>query len=637
MNKTNDINYFQILANLKSDFDAGKQIQMKDKYLIVVSLPSIHNHSIEASLLNLSIDKSVRDEISRLVNNGFSNVKIIQSMLKDFVEQSCSSIPSNLSRAFYPNERTIKHFITKFTNEKHQIKIDQNDLQIKITQWEISRPKDNFYLQLFNKENGITKLFLFCQQTEWQRYLLNRYGNVCFLDATYKTTNDVPLFFLIVKTNVNYCVAASFFVQCKDSKSIEEALNIIKSWNTTWSPQYFLTDYCEAEYKAITKVFNCPSYICDFYREQAWLRWTNKQGNLYNKEYQAELLALWKNIANSSDDDEFTNKVESMKLTEAWLKNPKAQEYFIETWLPIKEKWTDKFFKLEYDIKVTTNNGVESQNKLIKQFYLDLLNDKSLNSILENIVEQFLPQTLYKYQKKNFKLTAHHNQISNTLPIFLHGRPKTFVKHVHGRYAIAQNIHNKNKIKKLQLEHQFEIQDKNGSNLYVVDFQKPSCTCLDFKKYHWPCIHLCELFIHVPGYTFNNLPDKYKNSVYISPDLQYSKNFKDEKTIVTSPILQSRTKTNYFNPHENTSTENVENRNITILIQCREIVKKITDLTYLIDQKEYSTDLTKQLEVLNNVHNKMSSMVNKKDELNLLPTKRSLSKLTDLSKKKKND
>lgn len=616
----------------------GKQICMKDKYLIVVSLPSVHNHPIETSLLNLPTDKSVRNEISRLVNNGFSNIKIIQSMLKDFVEQSCSSIPSNLSRAFYPSERTIKNFVTKFAYEQHQIKIDQGDLQTKITDWKISKPKDNFYFRPFSKENGIIKLFLFCQQTEWQRYLLNRYGNVCFLDATYKTTNDVPLFLLIVKTNVNYCVVASFFVQCKDLKSIEEALIMIKSWNTTWFPQYFLTDYCEAGYKAITNVFNCPSYIYDFHREQVWLRWTNKQGNLNNKKYQVELLALWKNIANSSDEFEFSNKVKSMKSTKAWLKNPKAQEYFIKTWLPIEEKWTDKFFKLEYDIKVATTNGVESQNKLIKQLYLRLLSDKSLNSILENIIEQFLPQTLYKYQKKNVKLEAQYNQISNTLPTFLRGRPKAFVKHVYDRYAIAQNVYNERKIKKLQLEHQFEVQDDNGSNLYIIDFQKPSCTCLDFKKYHWPCKHFCELFIYVPGYSFNNLPEKYQNSVYISSDPKYSKQMNNEKTIITSPILQSHTKTNCFNAVENISTENIENHNSTISIQCQEILKKITDLTHLIDHKKYSTELTIQLEVLNNVHDKLSNMVNRKDELNLLPSKRSSSStIMDLPKKKKKE
>jgi len=98
----------------------------------------------------------------------------------------------------------------------------------------------------------------------------------------------LPLFLLVVKTNINYRVVATFSIQYEDSKSIEEALKVIKSLNITWFPQYFVTYYCEAEYNAITKIV---------------------------------------------------------------------------------EERTNKFFKLEYDIKVVTNNGVESQKKLLKSFY----------------------------------------------------------------------------------------------------------------------------------------------------------------------------------------------------------------------------------------------------------------------------
>jgi len=34
----------QVLANLKNDIDTGKTVGMNDKYLVLVSLPSIHNH-----------------------------------------------------------------------------------------------------------------------------------------------------------------------------------------------------------------------------------------------------------------------------------------------------------------------------------------------------------------------------------------------------------------------------------------------------------------------------------------------------------------------------------------------------------------------------------------------------------------
>lgn len=204
----------QVLTNLKNDIETGKKISMNEKYLILVSLPSVHNHAIETSLLNLPIDKSVQKEISRLVNNGFSNVKVVQSMLKDFIDRSCTTTPSNLSRAFFPDQRTIRNFIIKCTYEKHQSKIDQNALRIKIEQWKKSQPKDNFYFQPYSEVDGVITPLIFCQQTEWQKYLLDRYGSVCFLDATYKTTKyALPLFLLVVKTNVNYCVVASFFVQ----------------------------------------------------------------------------------------------------------------------------------------------------------------------------------------------------------------------------------------------------------------------------------------------------------------------------------------------------------------------------------------------------------------------------------------
>ncbi|KAE9531912.1 hypothetical protein AGLY_010114, partial [Aphis glycines] len=211
------------------------------------------------------------------------------------------------------------HFF-KFTYEKHQSKIEQNALRIETEQWKKSQPNHNFYFQPYSKLDGVITPLTFCLQTEWQKYLL------------------------VVKTNVNFCIVASFFIQYEDSKSIEEALKVIESWNDTWSPQYFVTDYCKAEYNAITKTLNCPSYICYFHRKQAWLRWTNKLDNFSVKDFRGEFLTLWRNIADSRDDTKFTEK------------NPKVQEYFIRNWLPVEAKWTDTFLKLEYNIKVATNN-----------------------------------------------------------------------------------------------------------------------------------------------------------------------------------------------------------------------------------------------------------------------------------------
>ena len=76
------------------------------------------------------------------------------------------------------------------------------------------------------------------------------------LDATYKTTKySLPLFFVVVKTNVDYQIVSSFVIKSETSDSIYEALSIIKSCNPTWNPSYFMVDFSEEERSAIGKLF----------------------------------------------------------------------------------------------------------------------------------------------------------------------------------------------------------------------------------------------------------------------------------------------------------------------------------------------------------------------------------------------
>ena len=102
-----------------------------------------------------------------------------------------------------------------------------------------------------------TKGLLFVHQTKDQRRLLERYGNeISMLDATYKTTRySLPLFFVVVKTNVDYQIVGSFVIQSETTDSIYEALSVLKSWNPKWNPSYFMVDYSEEEMSAIGKLF----------------------------------------------------------------------------------------------------------------------------------------------------------------------------------------------------------------------------------------------------------------------------------------------------------------------------------------------------------------------------------------------
>ena len=98
---------------------------------------------------------------------------------------------------------------------------------------------------------------LFVPQTKFQSRLLERYGNSIYLfGVAYKTTKySLPLFFVVVKTNVDYQVVSSFVVQDETRAAITEALRIIKKRNPKWDPKCFMVDNCDEEIKSIGNIF----------------------------------------------------------------------------------------------------------------------------------------------------------------------------------------------------------------------------------------------------------------------------------------------------------------------------------------------------------------------------------------------
>jgi len=62
-------------------------------------------------------------------------------------------------------------------------------------------------------------------------------------------------------------------VQIDSAECIQEAISELQQWNPDWSPKTFMSDFCEAEIKALESSF--PDSFVDFHREQAWERWDN--------------------------------------------------------------------------------------------------------------------------------------------------------------------------------------------------------------------------------------------------------------------------------------------------------------------------------------------------------------------------
>jgi hypothetical protein len=158
--------------------------------------------------------------------------------------------------------------------------IDQENLQLKIDEWKVSHPGDSFLFrpytavdscEVVDESNNADEVdgndavliegrgqtgLLIVYQSAWQKKMLTKYGELCLLDATYKTTHyAVPLFFLCVRTNVDYVVVATFITQYEDRASITEALKVVAGWNSEWTPQSFMVDFCDAEINSLEKVF----------------------------------------------------------------------------------------------------------------------------------------------------------------------------------------------------------------------------------------------------------------------------------------------------------------------------------------------------------------------------------------------
>ena len=74
-----------------------------------------------------------------------------------------------------------------------------------------------------------SKMIFVCQPNKMQR-LYGRYAaTLLLLDATYRTTKySLPLYFLVVQTNVNYEVAAVIVCQEETTEMVTKALSQIK-------------------------------------------------------------------------------------------------------------------------------------------------------------------------------------------------------------------------------------------------------------------------------------------------------------------------------------------------------------------------------------------------------------------------
>ena len=137
------------------------------------------------------------------------------------------------------------------------LQVDQENVAGLVEQWTAKGGGDQIFFRprMVSKDQSIPMLF--CYQAEWQQRLLCLYGQeMVLLDATYRVCRySVPLFFLCVRTNMQYVVVAAFITNSEAAQDIQEALDMIKSWNSTWKPKAFMMDFSPSERSAVQAIF----------------------------------------------------------------------------------------------------------------------------------------------------------------------------------------------------------------------------------------------------------------------------------------------------------------------------------------------------------------------------------------------
>ena len=513
---------------------------IKVKYHVSLPKSSAHsNHPLgPEAIYAQKMHLRVAQRIEEMVSSGITDAAEVRRSLRYFVDhflaKEIGEKPHPHDRAFFPLRQDILNHIGTAKRNIDFSKFDRENLCIKVEHWKKNSPTSSYYFRPFGEcENGNDKTVLYINQEEWQKELLLKYGNVItMMDATYKTTKySIPLFFLCVKTNVNYTVVAEFIIQSETTEMIFEALSVIKSWNPAWSPNYFITDYSDVEMGAIKKLLpDTQLYLCDFHREQSWERWVKDRKHGLSDTEAASLLDHLRDCANSPvnmvTDNEpldhiFKLSLDRLKSSDVWKRNKQVQQWLSAQWLSCPELWARAYRDLTYHAAVNTTNGVESQNKLLKYSYLPRKNI-TLSRLTTMLCEEFNPDIHHKYLYLNHKMSSNYRTYNDFVPSYLHGRSRQVILHCLERKSNSRKYDTTDIVSHDDATGIFCIQG-SSSKLYTVDFgtlaNEPSCSCPDWLKWRIPCKHFFAIFRLFEKWGWESLPDQYKREPHISVNL----------------------------------------------------------------------------------------------------------------------
>ncbi|XP_065648764.1 uncharacterized protein LOC136078033 isoform X2 [Hydra vulgaris] len=642
---------------------ANKEINQIRKFCIV--LPDILSHSghiiAKDSGISQSIDPELVTAIDLYVKEGVLSTKEMKRLLniqvKNNFNKTGSVLPEISNKRFFPRNSTIHNHIAISRRKLCQSLIDQESLQLKINEWREADPAVHIYFRPkghstedinieSDYEDNTVRLtgtketsLLFVYQNAWQKRLLAKYGNeLVLLDATYRTTRyALPLFFFVVKTNIDYQVVGLFVCENETEESISEALSFLKSWNNDLNPKYGMSDYCVEEINSLEKVFEgCVVFICDFHREQAWDRWLKTKCNGLMEDRQ-KIMGLLRIIAHADTYEICESAIENLKISSYWTNHEALRNYISRYWLAIKHRWVTAYRHNRLLVNCNTNNGVERQHKTLKHKYLSNHRYSSLTRMLTVVVEDFLCDKYESYIESNQLMSSKYMRYAADIDFWMLDRPRPMVKHCLVKKSLAESID----ITGIQVEGcgKFSLRyyKDNSERNYIIDFgdesKMPSCTCIDWKRSCYPCKHFFVVFKKYPCWNWESISPLYRMSPYLNLDIGFEfdkantkgPNDKLSTTTYASDISNNEHKESSIDRNENSEVlvkpdaqngRNTGKQSITSK-SIRSLLSELQSLSFLIEHDE--SLLGNTYKELSNIIENVKNAIPKESCLPLLP------------------
>ena len=545
-----------MLKKFKRD-GVRKSEKVLSRHYVKIPLSHVHKGHLVGSQAGAKhlLDKCIVSKIHDLVERNIDNVTHVQGILAEYVEQDLfqdappEEKPHRDNQRFYPKKRDVENHIYRVKQAQKYCKNDQQSLQKKVEDWKRRSPHTLFYYRTStatgdSERENLTVAqckktlppLLFVHQEPWQMRVLAHYGaELVFMDGVHNTTKySLPLYFIYVKTNMGLKVVAEFIIQNESQDLIIEAIGVVKSWNPAWNPSFWVTKFSEMEISAIEDQFpEATVYISDFHLLKEWQRWMQTSKNGLEIREQDDLLTFLNSASKAKTEELFSSAV--VEFQESPLYKDKAHvQKFVDSWLSCAFRWAQAVRHPDADTIINVDNGVKEQSGIFSYQYLPWTLDRSVYGMAVMLVQSFIPGSYRDYVEMNTTLSQQVQETNPPVPLYLHHRPPSFVKHcLKAQFTAEREYKDPTDVVCVDFHRgEFKVRSSSTYNgFHQVQFEEPCCSCEVWQLTRFPCQHFHAVFMLVEHWSFMCLPAHYRNSPVISIDTEIDSSVLDHLTM----------------------------------------------------------------------------------------------------------